>query len=262
MFRPWVPKVIYTNKWSYTNLVYLGLFLMGFLKKRKRALKHAVQGNTSNLRKWKFSEGRQESIFYQLPKWFKEQPDVRMVPQMMSTLIPQDGGWGETKVERCLYFYTQYLHPIKFWSFLYDLVLIISPSRQGSKKNATQLTVLLREDETQLEYFLKISSFTEIFGNYSSDKKKKTSWKNEKIWILKERPTVTMVFLHSHIFERDFSANHLYLAPMCVHAQPRPTLCNSPDCNLPGAFGHGILQTRILEWDAISFSTAYLLFST
>lgn len=57
MFRPWVPKVIYTNKWSYTNLVYLGLFLMGFLKKRKRALKHAVQGNTSNLRKWKFSEG-------------------------------------------------------------------------------------------------------------------------------------------------------------------------------------------------------------
>lgn len=57
MFHPWVPKVIYTNKVSYINLVYLGLFLIGFLKKRKRALKHAVQRNTSNLRKWKFSAG-------------------------------------------------------------------------------------------------------------------------------------------------------------------------------------------------------------
>ena len=92
--------------------------------------------------------------------------------------------------------------------------------------------------------FLPLQKYLEIIH---LTKKKKTSWKNEKIWIPKERPTVTMVFLHSHIFERDFSANHLYLAPMCVHAQPRPTLCNSPDCNLPGAFGHGILQTRILE---------------
>ena len=185
-----------------------------------------------------------------------------MVPQMMSTLISQDGGWGETKVERCLYFYTQYLHPIKFWSLLYDLVLIISPFRQGSKKNATQFAVLLREDETQLEYFLKISSFTEIFRNYSSDQK--TSWKNEKIWIPKERPMVTMLFFRSRILERDFSAHHLYLAPVyvCSVAQSCPTLCCPLDCNLPGASGHGILQTRILEWDAISFSTAYLLFST
>ena len=31
-------------------------------------------------------------------------------------------------------------------------------------------------------------------------------------------------------------------------------LCNSMDCNLPGSSVHGILQARILEWVAISFS--------
>ena len=33
-----------------------------------------------------------------------------------------------------------------------------------------------------------------------------------------------------------------------------PTLCNPMDCSLPGFFVHGILQARILEWVAISFS--------
>ena len=33
-----------------------------------------------------------------------------------------------------------------------------------------------------------------------------------------------------------------------------PTLCNSMDCSLPGSSIHGILQGRILEWVAISFS--------
>ena len=32
------------------------------------------------------------------------------------------------------------------------------------------------------------------------------------------------------------------------------TLCNPMDCSLPGFFVHGILQARILEWVAISFS--------
>ena len=31
-------------------------------------------------------------------------------------------------------------------------------------------------------------------------------------------------------------------------------ICNSMDCNLPGSSVHGILQARILEWVAISFS--------
>ena len=37
-------------------------------------------------------------------------------------------------------------------------------------------------------------------------------------------------------------------------AQSCPTLCNPGDCSPPGSSVHGILQARILEWVAISFS--------
>ena len=37
-------------------------------------------------------------------------------------------------------------------------------------------------------------------------------------------------------------------------AQLHLTLCDSMDCSLPGSSVHGILQIRILEWVAISFS--------
>ena len=37
-------------------------------------------------------------------------------------------------------------------------------------------------------------------------------------------------------------------------AQSCPTLCDPMDCSLPGSSLHGILQARILEWAAISFS--------
>ena len=33
-----------------------------------------------------------------------------------------------------------------------------------------------------------------------------------------------------------------------------PTLCDTMDCSLPGSSVHEILQARILEWVAISFS--------
>ena len=36
------------------------------------------------------------------------------------------------------------------------------------------------------------------------------------------------------------------------------TLCNPLDCSLPGSSVHGILQARILEWVAISFSKVML----
>ena len=39
-------------------------------------------------------------------------------------------------------------------------------------------------------------------------------------------------------------------------AQSGPTLCDSMDYKPPGSSVHGILQTRILEWVAISFSRA------
>ena len=31
-------------------------------------------------------------------------------------------------------------------------------------------------------------------------------------------------------------------------------LCNSMDCSLPGCSAHGLLQAKILEWVAISYS--------
>ena len=42
-------------------------------------------------------------------------------------------------------------------------------------------------------------------------------------------------------------------------AQPRPTLSDPMDCSPPGTSVHGILQARILEWVAISFSTNPLI---
>ena len=37
-------------------------------------------------------------------------------------------------------------------------------------------------------------------------------------------------------------------------AQSGPTLCDPMDFSLPGSSVHGILQTTVLEWVAISFS--------
>ena len=35
------------------------------------------------------------------------------------------------------------------------------------------------------------------------------------------------------------------------------TLCDPMDCSLPGSSVHGVLQARILEWGAISFSNIH-----
>ena len=40
----------------------------------------------------------------------------------------------------------------------------------------------------------------------------------------------------------------------CLVTQSCSTLCDPVDCSLPGFSVHGISQTRILEWVAISFS--------
>ena len=37
-------------------------------------------------------------------------------------------------------------------------------------------------------------------------------------------------------------------------AQSCPTLCDPVGCSVPGSSVHGILQARVLEWVAISFS--------
>ena len=40
----------------------------------------------------------------------------------------------------------------------------------------------------------------------------------------------------------------------CSVAKSHPTLCESMDCGPPDSSGHGIFQTKILEWIAISCS--------
>ena len=40
-------------------------------------------------------------------------------------------------------------------------------------------------------------------------------------------------------------------------AQSCPTLCDPVDCGSPGSSVHAILQARILEWIAISFSREF-----
>ena len=48
----------------------------------------------------------------------------------------------------------------------------------------------------------------------------------------------------------------LALRTKLLVAQSCQTLCNPIDCSPPGTSVHGILQARILEWVAISFSKA------
>ena len=72
-------------------------------------------------------------------------------------------------------------------------------------------------------------------------------------------------------FRGEWIPVHVWLNPFSVHlktittllvryccccevAQPCPTLCSPTDCSLPGSSVHGIFQTRILEWVAVSFS--------
>ena len=56
------------------------------------------------------------------------------------------------------------------------------------------------------------------------------------------------------------SHTHIYYIHICIYmkwsevAQSCPTVCNPVDCSLSGSSIHGILQARILEWVAISFS--------
>ena len=54
-------------------------------------------------------------------------------------------------------------------------------------------------------------------------------------------------------WQSQFSSSYYLLLP-CLVTQSCLTLCNPLDCSLPGSSVHGILQTRILEWVAISFS--------
>ena len=50
------------------------------------------------------------------------------------------------------------------------------------------------------------------------------------------------------------SKKDMFVGVYVLVAQSCPTLCDPMDCSPPGSSVHGILQARILEWVAISFS--------
>ena len=54
--------------------------------------------------------------------------------------------------------------------------------------------------------------------------------------------------------ERWLDSELIYHLTKVEVAQSCPTLCDPMDCSLPGSSVHGIFQTRVLEWVAISFS--------
>ena len=51
--------------------------------------------------------------------------------------------------------------------------------------------------------------------------------------------------------------NRIKVKVKVLVTQSCPTLCNPKNCSPPGSSVHGILQARILEWAAISFSRGY-----
>ena len=65
------------------------------------------------------------------------------------------------------------------------------------------------------------------------------------------------------------SANHLSVSLLSISSVPESesvvaqsclTAGNPKDCSPPGSSVHGILQARVLEWVAISFSNYYPYF--
>ena len=49
-------------------------------------------------------------------------------------------------------------------------------------------------------------------------------------------------------------SNSVVYVPGCMYIQSRPTLCDHMDGSSPGSSLHGILQARVLEWGASSYS--------
>ena len=71
------------------------------------------------------------------------------------------------------------------------------------------------------------------------------------------RPSMRLCNHHYHPPPGSFHLAELKPVPIkckCVCAKSCPTPCDPMDCSLPSSSVHEILQARILEWIAISFS--------
>ena len=89
---------------------------------------------------------------------------------------------------------------------------------------------------------------------------------SKELWVQRfynERLTTTTLEWRERWYEghkedhilKDLVPWHLKRNLVCAKLlQSCPTLCDPMDCSLPGSLVHGILQARVLEWVAISFS--------
>ena len=90
------------------------------------------------------------------------------------------------------------------------------------------------------------------------------AWQATVCWVTESdmtKHTCACAHTHSLSLSEFEKCRHLRPQPrilhVCIHAQLLQsclTLSNTMNCSPPGAFVHGILQARILEWVAISFS--------
>ena len=67
-----------------------------------------------------------------------------------------------------------------------------------------------------------------------------------------QKNSLSLFPLHPHLFVMNLLYLFLYMHAKLL--QLCPTLCDTMDCSQPGSSVHGILQTRILEWVAMSSS--------
>ena len=68
-----------------------------------------------------------------------------------------------------------------------------------------------------------------------------------------EKQTLPDTLMERHVFNIDEKQCLIIIFKVKV-SQSCPTLCDPMNCNLPGSSVHWILQARILEWVAVSFS--------
>ena len=78
---------------------------------------------------------------------------------------------------------------------------------------------------------------------------KELLWVGKRLATLKKKTSIYMYCYIKTSWVQQTQKLHCVLV-----TQSYPTLCNDKDCSLPGSSVHGILQARILEWIAISFS--------
>ena len=75
-------------------------------------------------------------------------------------------------------------------------------------------------------------------------------------WVFRTYPKIEKIVMNIFSGRKDNAKKDAAAAAKSL--QSCPTLCNPIDGSLPCSSGPGILQARILEWVAISFSNAYM----